>query len=472
LRNLVPSTELNDVLGRADSALAAGKLDGTNGDSARELFEAARALQPDNDHARDGLRRVGQAEIAKADAALQAGRYDEADASLSAARELLGGGSDVERLGQALAAARNPQSQTESLIDRAQQALAAGKLDGDDGAGPLYKRVLDADKTNAVAARGLDKVGDAMAAKARQAVAANDNATASALIDRIAALVPGYGDLPSLRASLAETKKQDDETLNQLLKQGGDAMRAGRFTGDGDDNALARFRAVLTADPDNAQAKVGLGQVAQALIVQANAAIDSNDNTQAKHLLDQATALAPKSAELAAAKARLADAGKADAAGDANEAQPMITPAQSADVARKVRDAQAAASRGDIMTPPGDSAYDLYRGALAIDGNNDAARAGLQSLPGLVERQFGQALGNGDLVRADDLLATLSDLSPGDTGQDGLRRRLASAWIDKAVERAGAGDRVSANEALNHARRLEPADPRLQDVSARLSSGR
>ena len=95
LRNLVPSTELNDTLAQANRALAEGRLDGTTGDSARELFEKARDQQPDSDQARDGLRRVGQAEVARADAALEAGRLDEAEAALNVARELLGGGSDV-----------------------------------------------------------------------------------------------------------------------------------------------------------------------------------------------------------------------------------------------------------------------------------------------------------------------------------------------------------------------------------------
>jgi tetratricopeptide (TPR) repeat protein len=475
LRGLLPSTELNDVLSRADQAFAAGKLDGSDGTSARELFEAARDQQPDNDRARDGLRRVGQAEIARADAALSAKRYDEADAALGQARELLGGGSDVERLGQELAQARNPQTQTESLVDQAQQAFAAGKLDGDDGAGALYKRVLDADPSNTVAARGLDKVGDGLAAQARDALTNNDKATATARVERIAALVPGYGDLPSLRASLAETKKQDNEALTQLLTQGGDAMRAGRFTGEGDDNALARFRAALAIDPDNADARAGLGQVAQALLVQANAALDGNDNEQAAHLLEEAAALAPKSAELAAARARLSGVPRSTDGVHAQEdaaPAPVLTPAQSAQVGGMIKRAQAAAARGDLMTPPGDSAYDLYRGALSIDGNNEVARAGLQALPAVVERQFNQALSGKDLVKADDLLNTLNDLAPGESDMGDLRRHLASAWIDQAIERNNAGDRTSASQALQRARRLAPDDPRLQDAYSRLQSGR
>jgi tetratricopeptide (TPR) repeat protein len=487
LRNMVPSTELNDTLAQANAALDAGKLDGTNGDSARELFEKARDQQPDSDQARDGLRRVGQAEISRADAALNAGNLDEAEAALNVARELLGGGNDVEQLSQRLSQARNPQKQTESLVDQAQQAFAAGKLDGDDGAGPLYRRVLDADKNNAVAARGLDKVGDALAAQARQAIAANDRAKANAIVDRIAILVPGYADLPSLRASLAENRKQDDQAVATLVQQGNEAMRAGRFTGEGDDNALARFRAALAADPDNADAKAGLGQVAQALIVQANAAIDSEDDDQANRLLDQAAKLAPKSAELAAARARIAGSGKASAAspaatgggklpvaGDdsAPQASMDVSPEQKARVQQLVRRAQQAAARGDIMDPPGDSAYDLYRNALAIDGNDPTARAGLQALPAQVEKLMQQAVANGNVSRAENLYATLSDLAPGDASQGDLRHKLGSAYIDNALQRASQGDRQGAFQALDRARRYAPDDPRLQATYERIATGR
>jgi tetratricopeptide (TPR) repeat protein len=496
LRTMMPATELNDLLAQANQALAAGKLDGTAGDSARELFEKARDQQPDSDQARDGLRRVGMAEVARADAALAAGSLDEAEAALDVARELLGGGSDVERLTQQLSQARNPQGHTASLIDRAQAAFAAGQLDGDDGAGALYRRVLDADRNNAVAARGLDKVGDALAAQARQAIADNDRPKANALVDRIAILVPGYSDLPSLRASLAETRKQDDQATAALIQQGNDAMRAGRFTGEGDDTALARFKAVLAVDPDNAAAKAGLGQIAQALIVQANAALDSEDDAQAVKLLEQATKLAPKSAELAAARARLGggDSGAARTASpparagqaaptpaapntnpgddDTAEASLAVSPEQKARVAALVRRAQAAASRGDIMDPPGDSAYDLYRNALSIDGNDPSARAGLQGLPAQVEKQMQQAVSSGNVKRAEDLYATMSDLAPGDASQGEMRHRLGSALIDNALQRSSAGDRQGAFQALDHARRYVPDDPRLQSAYERIATGR
>jgi tetratricopeptide (TPR) repeat protein len=484
LRGLVPNTELDGILGRAETALQQGHLDGNDGSSARELFEAARALQPDNDRARDGLRNVGQAEIARADAALQAGKLDDADQALTAARELLGGGSDVDRLSQSLAAARNGKVPTDHLVEQAQQAFDAGKLQGDDGAGELYRRVLAADPSNAVAKHGLEQVGDALAGQAHKALDAGDRATASALVDRLAVLLPNYGELPSLRAALVQVNQQDNSALTDAIKQGQDALRDGRIVGAGDDTALAHFKAALAIDPDNGDAKAGMGQVAQALIVQANAALDNADSTHARQLLDQAAAIAPHSADLAAARARLGSGRKSNAsqvasdiAGDAaadnndNLQHPPLTPQQGAELARTVQRADAAARQGNLMLPPGESAYDLYRQALALDGNNEAARHGLESLPTLAISQFNQALASGNLGAAGSRLADVADLSPGNANQSELRLRLAGAWMDQAEQQLQNGDRANAAQSLDSARKLAPGNPRLATLMARLQSG-
>jgi cellulose synthase operon protein C len=492
LRGLVPNTELDGILGRAETALQQGNLDGTDGSSARELFEAARALQPDNDRARDGLRAVGQAEVARADAALQAHKLDEAGQALVTARELLGGGADVDRLNLALAAARNGSVQTDHLVEQAQQAFDAGKLDGDGGAGDLYRQVLAADPNNAVAKHGLDKVGEAMAGQVHKALDAGDRATAQSLVDRLAVLLPNYAELPALRAALVQVDQQNQTNsgLADAIKQGQDALREGRVAGAGDDTALAHFKAALAIDPDNADAKAGVGQVAQALIVQANAALDSADKPRARQLLDQAAEIAPHSAELAAARARLNEVHKSNAAQVANDIasdaasdrsdnnsdsdnlqHPPLTPQQSAEVARTILRADTAAHQGNLMLPPGDSAYDLYRQALAIDGNNVVARQGLESLPGLAITQFNQALSSGNLSVANSRLADLADLSPGNTNQNVLRERLAGAWMDQAEQALQNGDRANAAQALNSARKLAPGNPRLATLFARLQSG-
>lgn len=479
LRGLLPRTELNDVLGRAQQALAAGHLDGDDGTSARELFQAAVALEPDNDAARNGLHQVGMAEIAQADAALQAGQLDAAAQKAAVARELLGGGSDVDRLDQQIAAKRASQVQVSTLVDQAQQAFAAGQYGGEHGAGALYRQVLQADPGNAVARHGLDQVGDALAAQAQKALDANDGAGADADIEQLASLQPNNAALPGLRAARAQARQQDSAALDTALQQGDEALRAGRIDGPGDDTALAHYKAALALVPDNPQAEAGLGKVAQALTVQANAAMDAGDAAQAGKLLDHAAALAPKSADLAAARARLQGmaqtrpdtAAAAAPADDAGMLHPALTPQQSAQIARLLQQAQAAAQRGDIMLPPGNCAYDLYRNVLAIDGNNAAAQQGLQGLPGMVQQLFNRALSGGDLPRAGQMLDNLADLAPGDAAQGALRQRLAGAWLDQADRQLASGDRIGAAQALEQARKLAPNHPRVLDLTARLQSG-
>ncbi|MBU6248757.1 MAG: tetratricopeptide repeat protein [Xanthomonadaceae bacterium] len=495
LRALVPRTSFNDVLSRANAALQAGHLDSTDGTSARELFQAARALEPDNDRALDGLRAVGQAELAQGRRQLDAGELDAATQSAVAARELLGGGTDVDQLDRAIAQARLTHMHASDLVERARDALAQGKLDGPDGAAALFTQVLAADPGNAVASHGLDQVGGAYADLARKALDAGDAATAGTTIDKLASLLPRYGDLPSLRAQQAQVQRAHDDAVTQALAQGMDALRAGHISGPGDDTALAYFRKALALDPNNADAQSGLGKVVQALTVQANAAIDSGDDAQAAALLDQAQALAPRSADLAAARARLglarpspaasapaaaqsavsapptaraATAGAPSVAGD-GMLQPSLTPAQQARVRALVRQAKEAAQRGDIMLPPGQSAYDLYRSALAIDGNDAEARSGLQNLPATVIRLFNQALQNGRLATAGDMLGNLADLSPGDPNQGQLRHRLAEAWLDRAEQQLDSGDRPGASQSLDRVRKLAPQHPRLAELTARLN---
>lgn len=500
LRSLVPRTDFDDVLHRAQVALQAGHLDGTDGTSARELFEAARALEPDNDAARQGLNEVGRAEVARADAAVHAGNLLEATQALTNARELLGGGSDVDRLAQAIAKAQVSSGQTDTLIAQAQQALSQNKLDGPDGAAALYQRVLSAEPDNAVARHGMDQVGDAMAAQIQKALSANDVANASAGIDRLAAVLPNYAQLPNLRASLSALQTQANSALNDAINQGNDALRGGRIAGDGNDTALAHFKAALAIDPNNAQAKVGLGQVAQALTVQANAAIDAGDTEHAKQLIDQAETLAPGSADLIAARARLAQAPATQPAETQPPAatentatatdktptvrkqeqeqdttpppQPALTGQEQVQVADMVSRARQAAARGDIMSPPGDCAYDLYRGALAIDGNNPEALSGLQSLPGQVQQQFNQALRAGNLKKAGSLLDALDNLEPGDAALSISRQRLAYAWIDQAEQQFDSGDRNNAASSLEQGRNLLPNDPRVRELVARMQAGR
>ncbi|MGH8144979.1 MAG: hypothetical protein ACREPY_01485 [Rhodanobacteraceae bacterium] len=469
LRSWLPQTQLNTLLTRGDKALAAGDLTGGPA-SARDLYAAARVLDPDNEHALAGLQNVGKADLSNARSALQKHDYASARAALEEARSLLGGGSQVEQVSQALAKAVLHSANVDVLISQARAALANGRLDGSDGAAALFGKVLAGDPHNAVARHGMNQIGNLLATRIQAQLGNHDSAGAKQTLSNLASLLPGYAQLPNLRASVAAADRVAATQRDQALAQGRADLRAGKITGNGDDNALAQFKVALAADPDSAEAKAGLGQVASALIVQANAAIDSGHSQQAKTLLDQAATLAPQSSDLAAARSRLVAgqvAPSAVASADAN-APATASPLDQAKAARLVSRAVAAARKGEIMLPPGNSAYDLYRSALALDDNNARAQAGLRALPAITREQFKQALQDGNLGHAHDMLGTLEQLDPGNPAAMSMRHRLGSAWLDRADHDVMLGRTAAARTALEEAQRLVPQDPRISEVSARI----
>ena len=466
LRGLLPQTQLNTLLTRADAAYAAGRLSGSP-DSARDQYEAARALDPDNEQALAGLQKVGNAELAQARDALQRRDYSGARTALEEARSLLGGGAQVQAVDDALAKAVLHSANLDVLINQARDALANGRIDGKDGAAVLFGKVLAGDPNNAVARHGMDQVGDLLAQRIQTQLDNHDRTGARQTLSNLAGMLPRYSQLPNLRALVAAADRSADSQRDQYLAQGEADLRAGKVTGVGDDNAEAQFKAALAADPGNAQAQSGLGRVAEALIVQASAAIDSGHVHDARALLDQAAGLAPKSADLAAARSRLAGSATRTDAASPTPAAPL-TPAQSAQVARLVARAKSAARKGDIMLPPGDSAYDLYRAALGIDGNNAEAQAGLQALPAVTRAQFDRAVREDNLDHAHDMLETLEQLDPGNSAAPAMRHSLGSAWLDRADHYVGLGEIAAARTALQEAQRLVPQDPRIGEVDARI----
>ncbi|MBZ0222854.1 MAG: protein kinase [Dokdonella sp.] len=471
LRHLLPRTGFSDTLSRAQQALDAGRLTGTQGDSARELFLAARAQDPDNDVARRGLATVAERLLAQAQQALDKDDLPAARQALDAARDLLGGGIEVERVARALherEAKGNADEAAAQLLDAAAAALEAGRITGTDGAATLYQRVLDGAADNAIAQAGLRKCADALAAQAREALTSGDLATASARSGDIARILPNYPGQTELLGEI--TRARDAARLAQeaqvidLLDRADAAAREGRLSG-ADDAALELLRAAQALDPNSARAREGLRRIAQAQLVRAHAAIDDSNPGEAEQLIDSAARMAPDLPDLRAARIELRELRERL---DIANRQVVLTPAQSAQVKRLLAAASRAADAGELIVPPGDSAYDKFRAALAIDGNSVAARDGLAQLPARAKALFAQALTEGAPLRARSLLDAVAQIAPDDAGLPALREKLANAFLDQADQRIGQGRREDATRALDSARELSPGNVRLAPLQQRL----
>src|SRR4249919_1607023 len=80
-----PEASAQGLRDRAARALSRGNLTAADGSGARELYEAALAIDPDANDARTGLMRVAQAALSQATTAIDRGRYADAHRALQLA---------------------------------------------------------------------------------------------------------------------------------------------------------------------------------------------------------------------------------------------------------------------------------------------------------------------------------------------------------------------------------------------------
>ena len=465
LRAMLPRTELNDLIARGNKALADGKLVGNQGDSARELFQAARTIDQDNDLARQGLNKVGERLVEQASAAITRNDFVAASTDLAAATDVLGGGAEIEQLKARLHSAETRNTQSTDLLERADRELAAGHLLGGGSAAEGYQRVLDADGANGLAISGLKKVGEALAKQARDALAAGNAELARQRVDDLAQLSPNHPAVPELRAALANQRADNNQALEQQLARAESQQRAGNVQGD--EGALALYLGVLKREPANARAKAGLRRVATGLIVQANAALDENNIAQAERFLQQAESAAPDSPELRAAKSRLRETREQIDIGRQHQNQSASNDPQ---VQQLLSEAEAAMASGNLILPPGDSAWDKYRAVLRLDGNNAKAFAGLNRIPARAKELFEQALKDGTPFKARSYIDAVTEADPGDSAAPAMKERLANVLLDQAQKRIEENQPAEAARALKAVRELSPGNPRLVPLEAKLKA--
>ena len=450
---LWPDTRAQALLTQAAQALAQGHLSAADGRGARELYQAALAIDPDRNDARVGLARVGEAALAHARQALADGRFTEAHQQLQLARELSVPRAQADAVASDLRARESKQIGIASLIARAGAARKAGHLDdGPDAALPLYERVLvlQPDRVEALEGRE-DALGDLLQ-RARAAVQQRELAQASGLLASARRYDPGHADLPDTEARLAAA-------LDRAHRQADADLRRGRLT-----EATAGYRMLLAVDASDARAQRGLERVGAEWVRRAIRLAGDFHFDAAGSALEQARAITPRSPAIEDASRRLARARQAQARVGA---APLP-----ADRARRVRqllaDATAAEARGQLLAPPGDSAFDKLRAARALAPQDLAVASASVRLLMVSRECFERELRGNRLTHAQSCLDAWTTLGGNDAGSRAARQRLASRWLAVGEERLGAGEVVGAQRALLAARDLDPATPGIDAFAERV----
>ncbi len=438
---------------QAETALQQGRLSEEDGSGARQRYEAAIAIDPDRAELRAGLSRVAQAAVQQARSASERGAFAEAHRQLRLARALSAPRAQTDAVAEILRRREAAVAGIDDLLRAADAARLAGRLDGAaDAALPLYRRILDLQPQHLKALEGREDALATVLQSARAALKRGELANGAAGIATVQDYDRGHADLPDAQALLA--KVADD-----VRRRADVDLRAGRLA-----RAAEGYRQWQVSGVDPQAAREALAEVARAQVrIAREAAADFNFD-RAKAALNTAQALAPDLAELAAARDALQRAERARA-----EASPALPPrALRRRVAALLDEAAAAESRGDWLTPPGDSAYDKLRAARSLAPDDaDVRRASARMLP-RVRDCFESELRDNRLQRARVCLDAHIALDGDRRFAADARSRLAQRWIAVGEERLGGGDLDGARAAHDAARMFDPRAPVVSAFAERL----
>lgn len=170
-------------------------------------------------------------------------------------------------------------------LEEAQAAMDAGRLIEPEGDNALakFRSVLESEPDNEDAQAGIDEIVNQLVDQANDAL---DDGRVEEALELVSAVETIRQDAEGL-ANLQDRVEQSREII-ELLSTASDAVQEGRLVSPEDDNALARYRAVLEIDPENSDARQGIENLERRLLEQATAAARERNFGEAESLLAQA----------------------------------------------------------------------------------------------------------------------------------------------------------------------------------------
>lgn len=474
IKALLPDRDVSRLLERASAAVEYEHWYGDTQQYANRLYERVLQLEPDNQRARAGMELVAQHLLDEAQKAISDGNPTQGRLYLDRARELAPHLSRVDNLESQIESDPTTKVDIGQLLARARDQANAGKLvrPEDDNAVATYRRVLLEQPDNREASAGLADITTQLLERFQAFMDSGDVDAAERTLGDLRPLIDEgemaeYRDTVSqarrLRQEAAAAMDRELEAARQADAAAQDALiEAQQSLESGDlEAAVAAYRKALAARPGIPVAQSGLVEVARRYLLRAEDDLEADRLDQAESRIDSAEALSPSLPGLARARSRLElyrqQSSRALSAAEQAELDTLLT--QAADALRS----------GNLMAPPGASAYDLLKAALRLDPQSPAVARGLAELASTLMTEATNALNEGDTSTAFRLFTDAQQTSPRAIGLGDLRVRLASELRGEAATAVNIGDLDRAETALRRASDLEPANEELLQLQLRLS---
>lgn len=291
---------------------------------------------------------------------------------------------------------------------------------------------------------------------------------------------------PELPDQVNFGRAQDDERADQyrdLEQRTGEIERmlaaarlnmdAGRLVSPAGDNALANYRAILALEPEQTDARLGIGEIQTKLVNAAETAFEENEDVDsALGLLDQAAEVREESSRGQALRrdierhlaekerqerlARLAEEHR-------EEARRQAEQARLEEIRNLLEQAEAALGSGRLTQPPGDNALAYYQRALRLAPDQPEALQGIEQIGERYLARASEAIDADELDKAEGLLSTAAAILPNDETIAGLRERLDTRRDAVAQRERLERRRLAALETPNEATDAAPAAPAVMD---------
>ncbi|MGH8652556.1 MAG: ankyrin repeat domain-containing protein [Gammaproteobacteria bacterium] len=297
------------------------------------------------------------------------------------------------------------QSEVDWLLAAAQRSFEASQLTD---AATSYQKVLTLAPGNAQAKAGIGNIISRYEQLARQSQAAGDPSNSLGYIDRGLEVAPGHGGLQALRADVRaalekherqraealEQERQERERTSQeneierLFALAEQQVKTFKLTSPKGDNAYDTYRSVLSRDPGNHQALLGLERVASGYEQLVQQSQRKGDLQKSLRQIEGGLKVGPGHKGLLA----LRDQVRAEIAEAEQRRRPdedhweQLAETRRKQVEQVLANAARQVEAAKLTEPQTDNAYDSYRQVLALDPDNAQAKTGLEQIAIRLER--------------------------------------------------------------------------------------
>ncbi len=297
------------------------------------------------------------------------------------------------------------QQKIRTLFEKAENQIQAGLYYDKSGEGALnaYQKILSIDEQNSAAKKGINQVGLLLLKQAQQSLDNKDLASTDKELRIISQFVPMLNGLSEIQQKFKHLLSSEKQ-IEVLLGKADIALGKGQVYEPEQENAIFYYQNVIQLDQNNVTARLGLSDISDKLIIDAQSEIAGKHFKNAEKLISLVETIKPESPSIKNLREKVKRS---------NQLEHLLA---KADTAYK---------QHHYLVPENDNAYLFYKKVLILKPSNLIARDRLSEVADLYAAKVNKNIQTGDITEAKRNLAVLDKYFPDYSGLSDLKSGLA-----------------------------------------------